>query len=231
MPEPAFDLQQLVNEAQSSPVFWILGGVIGFSIAATFVWPVIKKVYSLLAKLVTRLKANQEAPVEIKKENKLLKKQFIQVTGVVIALVALGLGGWFYFQSKPETISARNFVKREARNIDYIEQHDTYTVYLNSDLYLIDLRTKEHFKDRHISGSFNVQLQRIRQVPNLMDDRKIALYSSLGDIETTKEAANIIKRGTGTKIYIIEDGYEGLKNQGLETRTGPSFGIDYFEWQ
>lgn len=231
MPEPAFDSQQFISELLNSPVFWVLGGVIGISIVATFVWPVIKKIYFLLAKLLIKLKTNPEASVEIKKENKLLKKQFIQVTGVVIVLVAFGLGGWIYFQSRPETVSARNFVKREARNIDYIGQHDTYTVYLNSDLYLFDLRTKEHFKDQHIKGSFNIRLERLKQDLNLTGNRRIALYSSINELEITKIAAKIINKGVRTKIYVIEDGYEGLKNQGLETSTGTAFGAEYFGWQ
>lgn len=229
MPEPAFDLQQFINELLNSPIFWIIGGVIGFSIIATFVWPVLKKIYSLVAKLETRLKENPETSVEIKKENKLFKKQFIQVGIVVVLLVGFGLGSWLYFLSRPETISASVFVKREARNIEYIEQHDSYTVYLNSDLYLIDLRSKEHFEDQHIKGSFNIRLDRLKQDLNLNYNKKIALYTSHGEFETTKVAAKILDRGLTIKLYIIEDGYEGLKNEGLETTTGTAFGEEYFE--
>ena len=229
MTDPAFDPQQFIRELQNSPVFWVIISVIGFSIVATFVWPVIKKIYSLFAKTGARLKANPETSVEIKKENKLLKKQFIQVAGVVLVLVAFGLGGWIYFQSRPETISARTFVKREAKNIDYMGQNNTYTVYLNSDLYLFDLRTKEQFRDEHIKSSFNVQLQKVGREVSFFTGRKIAFYSTIDDIETAKKAASILDKNTSVKIYIIEDGYEGLKNQGLETITGTSFGEEYFE--
>ena len=200
------------------------------SIFGTFIWPLIKKLFLSLRDFKAVVTPGPDTTQEEKVASKKLKKQTWQVAAVVLFLLAIGLGFFIYFQSRPETILAKNFVRREAGNLAYIEENEAYSIILNSDLYLIDLRSERHFEDRHIKGSFNIQPDRLEKGVTLPEDRKVAVYSSFGDVETAKSAGETINKEIKAKVYIIEDGYEGLKNQGLNTETGKSFGGEYFSF-
>ena len=221
---------QFISEILKSPIFWILGAVIIFSILATFIWPLIKNAFSFAGKIRIAVSPNLQKTAEVKKASKLLTKQTLQVLGVVAVLVILGSVSWFYFQSKPETMSASTFVKREAKSLTYLVENEIYDIILYSDLYLIDLRSDEHFRDKHIKGSFNIPMSEFREGVNLPENKRVAVYYTTDNFEDAAEASDVINKQIEAKVYLIEDGYEGMVNQGLKTESGQVFGGEFFSF-
>ena len=96
-------------------------------------------------------------------------------------------------------------------------------------IYLLDIRSRDDYNLEHFKGSSSTPAERaIKNVyPQL---NQIIIVAKASEINKAREVASAIKAKEGDrvvsgsesfgKIYIITDGYEGLKKAGLETEVG-----------
>lgn len=186
--------------------------VVGATALAFFILPLLMKSRNFRVSISISLKKVKQNPV---------------ISAVVVFLVVVIFGGGylFYLQGRPQIVSAGQLNSAESENLDYIQGGNIdYDIIKNSDMFVLDVRTEEEYTKEHIKGSFSAPLEKVRNGFTVPNDRKIAVYSSQESFDEARAAADILKAQVDVKVYVIEGGYEGLKEQGLETVKGAPFG-------
>ena len=96
-------------------------------------------------------------------------------------------------------------------------------------VYLLDIRSRDDYNLEHLKGSSSKPAE--KAVKNVYPQKnQLVIVARESEMKTAREVAEAIKAKEGGspvvggksfgKIYIITDGYEGLKKAGLETEVG-----------
>ena len=95
--------------------------------------------------------------------------------------------------------------------------------------YLLDVRNRAIFEKEHLVGSQSLPADRAITETYPIQDVPIIVYSDKSSFDEAKKVAEaIVKNGASSKgaaknpgrIYVVKDGFEGLKNAGLVTESG-----------
>ncbi|MCH4886967.1 hypothetical protein EZV73_05275 [Acidaminobacter sp. JC074] len=84
---------------------------------------------------------------------------------------------------------------------------------VSKDLVILDVRSKEEFKENHLSQAINIPVDELKdRYLELSVDKAVLVYCSLG--YRSIRAANILVE-KGFSVYNMKDGYDlYLKNEG-----------------
>ena len=208
-------MENIIAIAQNAPqnllvVFLIL---VVLTIFATFLLPIFLK--------SEKLRFNTSYLFKKIKENKAVA---LVVLGVIVAIF-VGAFYW-YLTTRPIVISAENFNRREAKSLEYIDSNIIYDIVTEGDLMLIDARSEKVFFKSHVTKSFNVPPDGLEQNRVLLQvkGKKAAVFAGESEFKRAMQVAVYIKGNvTDKKVYVIKDGYEGMKEVGFTLEKGDQY--------
>jgi rhodanese-related sulfurtransferase len=155
------------------------------------------------------------------------KKLLIILLGVFIIILLFVFGFFYYLKTQSvQTVTAQKLKNSEITNIQILQGKDPLW-YENSALLLLDIRSREDYAKGHLKNSRNLPAEEIKRF--IQPEREaVAIYSSKDNFSEVEKAADYISKKNKDlnqenkvgKIYIIEDGFEGLKDAGLIVEEG-----------
>ena len=148
---------------------------------------------------------------------------FIGIVAIILVVVSVG-SYLFYLQGRPQIVTASQFKEREEDSINYIQKNEDYFIIKNSEMYILDIRNEEEYTQKHIKGAFSVPFDKIEEGFSFAKNKKIAVYTSGDKFWEARQAADIINSQVDEKVYVVKGGFEGLKNERLESVEGAPFG-------
>jgi rhodanese-related sulfurtransferase len=196
----------------AGPVFAILVGLVLLTFVVTFVLPLILKASKVRFNVVYL--------------SKKVGGHLTLVIALVSILVIVVAGGYyFYMTSRPTVVSAEKFKEVEETSLSDLKSTTSFEAYKNSDLLLIDVRSGLDFYNGHIAKSFNLPAS-AAESRNLtpLEGRRVAVFSWRDRYDEAYSAAKTIKnRDVAEKVYVVQEGFEGLKEAGFEVKVGSAF--------
>lgn len=215
----------LPTELISSPIFIVLLILIALTLVAVFILPAFLKIAG-----GTDTRGLRVTVSSLTGQSRKILSHPTRLAIVIFVIVLLLTAGYlFYLQGRPQIITAERFNKREAASVGIIQNNQDYFIIKNSDMYIVDIRSEEEYTKEHIKGSFSVPFEEFEKWSKLqkgskIKGKKLAIYSSRDELGQAREAADIIKGEVEDKVYVVKEGFEGLKSAGLATAQGPPFG-------
>ena len=193
------------NQITPEQIIVVLVGLVLLTIIAVFILPVILRAEKLSFTISYSFK-------------KIRKNLVWSVTVAVVVGVLLGGSIFYYFASLPTVITAAEFKKSEAEILKEIEGKSTFEVVQKGDIYIIDMRGNLDFVNGHLAGSVNIQGEDLENTRDIKS-KILVLYSSADNYDQVYQAGRNFKLAKFdnlfTKVYVIEDGYEGVQDSGL----------------
>ena len=125
-------------------------------------------------------------------------------------------------------VSSTEFVKVKSASLKEL-QSQGYGSWDSVGLLLIDLRSKDQFNLEHIKGSGQFEFAKVSKDLGFVKGVDVVLIVSKNNIQKAKDLAQSLKNNRiengnfesqTEKIYLISDGYEGLKSANLELEKG-----------
>lgn len=106
-----------------------------------------------------------------------------------------------------------NKILKKYRSVDdYSLDYETVKKMLNKEknALLIDVRSKQEFKEKHLDGSINISLYDFERKNFKIEDKNklIILYCEYG--ERSKKVLKILRKLGYTRVYQIEGGLENI---------------------
>ena len=149
---------------------------------------------------------------------------------IIVILVAI-FGAYVYYSfSQPVRIVFAGQLRIERLNALKQVQSDDATVSDNSGIYLLDIRSRKEYAVEHLKQSDNKPADRNAAGMAPLDGVDLVIYSTGSRFTEARRVADVIKKheallkGKYTKkpgkVYIVRDGFEGLKKAGLATESG-----------
>ena len=198
------------NQITPEQIIVVLVGLISLTIIATFILPVILRAEKLSFAIAYSFK-------------KVRKNLVWSVTVAVVVGVLLGGSIFYYFASLPTVVTAAEFKNSESEALKQLESITTFEVQEKGSIYLIDTRSYLDFFNFHVGGSFNAPPKKF-DPSKFEPDKKVAFYSSKDEFDEAYRLARSLKlekpKNLFLKVYVIEDGFEGLREAGIELRSG-----------
>ncbi len=158
--------------------------------------------------------------------SKKVGKHLTLVIALVSILVIVVAGGYYlYVINQPTVVSAEKFKEVEGTSLEGLKATTSFEAYQNSDLLLIDVRDSAEFYNGHISKSFSLpaSIAGSRDLTSLKG-RRAAVFSRRDKYDEAYSVARIIKdKSEAEKVYVVREGFEGLKEAGFEVKVGSSF--------
>lgn len=128
-----------------------------------------------------------------------------------------------------KVVSATEFVKVKSASLKML-QSQGYGSWDSVGLLLIDLRSKDQFNLEHIKGSGQYDFAKVSKNIGFVKGVDFVLIVNKNDVLKAKDLAQSLKNNRlengnlsdyqTEKIYVISDGYEGLKAANLEVEKG-----------
>lgn len=155
-----------------------------------------------------------------------IRKNFVLSASLIIIVIAIGAVGYFYYSiTRPTIVSVDEFQTAEETSLDEIKKLDSLETYLNSDLLMIDTRDPFDFYQEHIAKSFNMRPNYAENDDiTFLDGKRVIVFSTQDNFDEANTVANsIMRRGDAKKVYVLREGYEGLKEAGFDLKRGVGF--------
>jgi rhodanese-related sulfurtransferase len=160
------------------------------------------------------------------------KKTIIKVLlSGLIGLVVLGAGylAYDFFLQPVRIMGAAQFKLEKEKNISQL-QKGGLSAWQQAEVYLLDVRSREKYSVEHLVGSESLPAERAVSEAYPIEGVAIAVYSDEAAFDEARKVADaIIKNGESGKVeyderigkvFVIKDGFEGLKKAGLSTESG-----------
>ncbi len=199
-----------VNLLKNEPVFLVLLTLVAVSLALVFFLLVLP-------------------PSALKKIRRNLK-----IVALAFLIPLLLVGSYFLYQVYQEgrlvkILSAAEFKEKKFESIQLI-QREGLSGSERAKLYLLDIRSREDYAREHLVGSASLPADRATKEMYPIEETDLAIYSVNSEFGKARRVADAIKENGDSikykyqekigKIYVISDGFEGLKNAGLATESG-----------
>ncbi|MDP2671027.1 MAG: rhodanese-like domain-containing protein [bacterium] len=164
---------------------------------------------------------------QARKLKRRLKDHPIQSTIIAVLLVVVLAGGYYLYLSSQSVIylSGSELKSRKASNLQILEKEGVGAS-RKAQIYLLDIRSRDEYIEEYILGSASLPAERAKKEAYPMDKKYIlVVFGSQNRFDEAKEtAAAIIKNGKESgyqgNVFLIKDGFEGLKKAGLKTARG-----------
>ena len=200
------------NQISPETVLLVLVGLVLLSIFITFILPAILKQEKLRFSIVYSFS--------------IIRKNFALSASLIIIVISIGAVGYYYYTiTRPTIISVDEFQTAEEASLDEIKKLDSLETYLNSDLFMLDTRDPFTFFQEHIAKSFSISLEYAENDDiSFLDGKRVIVFSTQDNFDEANTVANsIMRRGDAKKVYVLREGYEGLKEAGFDLKRGVGF--------
>ncbi len=145
-----------------------------------------------------------------------------------LILIVYGIGYLTKLESDPiKVVTAKEFFSIKTNSLAKL-QSQGYGSWGDAKLLMIDLRGKKAFDAEHVKGSGELTPEQVSKDVVPGNGVSIALVVSKTDLKKAKDLATLLSKkvvltddGKPTEvIYVISDGFEGLKESGLALEKG-----------
>ena len=198
------------NQITPEQIIVVLVGLVLLTIIAVFILPVILRAEKLSFTISYSFK-------------KIRKNLVWSVTVAVVVGVLLGGSIFYYFASLPTVITAAEFKNAESEALKQLESIRTLEVQEKGSIYLMDTRSHLDYFNSHVGGSFNASPKKF-DPSKFEPDNSVAFYSSKDEFDEAYRMARSLKlekpKNLFLKVYVIKNGFEGLREAGIEIRSG-----------
>jgi len=159
------------------------------------------------------------------------KKAVNMILISLVFLVVLGVGylAYDFFLQPVRIVGAAQFKSEKGKNISQL-QKGGLSAWRQAKVYLLDVRSRKKHSKEHLVGSESLPAERAVTEAYPIEGVVIAVYSDEAAFDEARKVADaIIRNGESGKvkyderigkIFVIKDGYEGLKKAGLSTESG-----------
>ena len=199
-----------INQITPEQIIVVLVGLVFLTIIAAFILPAILRVEKLSFAIFYSLK-------------KVRKNLAWSVTVAVVVGVLLGGSIFYYFASLPTVVTAAEFKNAESEALKQLESITTFEVQEKGSIYLMDTRSHLDYFNSHVGGSFNASPKKF-DPSKFEPDNSVAFYSSKDEFDEAYRMARSLKlekpKNLFLKVYVIKNGFEGLREAGIEIRSG-----------
>ena len=162
----------------------------------------------------------------------LTKRMVVQTSlAILIGLAMIGASYLVYdfFVQPVRIVEAARFKLEKGENIHQLQTKGASS-WQQAKIYLLDVRSRTEYAKGHLVGSESLPAERAINEAYPIEGVAVAVYSDKSGLDEARKVADaIIKNGESGKvkydkkigrIYVIKDGYEGLKKAGLSTESG-----------
>jgi len=163
------------------------------------------------------------------KSLKTIRRHPAQTIILSLLLVTMVAFAYYYYLTSQSLIvtSAVNFSREKATNLKILESKGL-AGFEEAGIYLLDVRSREDYAKGHIRGSESKPADRALKEVGLGNKVDLVVYSSAENFVQAKGVAQAVERQRESteeqyepgKVYLIRDGYEGLKKAGLLVEVG-----------
>lgn len=225
-------MNDLLNYLQNELIVLVLLAAAAVTIASFIVLPALfRPTQAIKPKKEGQGKGPKKEGVNSKYDFLPTKRATIQVSlAILIGLAMVGasyLAYDFFFQPV-RIVRAAQFKFEKGKDIKELQQRKLGSTQ-KSEVALVDIRSRSEYAIEHLKGSASLPAELVVK-RNLKVNLDIAVYSSADEFEEARRVAEAIRKNAEStqnkykekigKIYVISDGYEGLKNAGLITESG-----------
>ncbi|OGY25041.1 MAG: hypothetical protein A2Y57_02705 [Candidatus Woykebacteria bacterium RBG_13_40_7b] len=134
-------------------------------------------------------------------------------------LTVFGISPFLF--SKNPSVSAFQFSRAEKESLEEIKLLTLYEVKNTADILLVDIRIKKDYSAGHIQGAVSLPAEVVEKGDfSLPKDKTIAVYGYKANFTEVQKSTEILRTKGIKKIYLIKDGFEGLKEEGLRIKYG-----------
>lgn len=169
----------------------------------------------------------------------LAHKSFVVLFALTV-VVLLVVGGFVLLSGKNadekvgstqpiKVVTAKEFINIKDNSLKKL-QSEGYGSWDSSGLLIVDLRDNKSFEEEHIKGSGHYDADKVLKNIGFTKGVDLVLVVNKNEVQKAKDIAekmaNIREkykselRVQGEKIYVISDGYEGLKATNLQMEKG-----------
>lgn len=149
---------------------------------------------------------------------------------VIVGLVFIfGLYAFYYVNQPMRVVTATQFKLEKSASIKQLQEQGLGS-WRVAGVYFLDIRSREEYAKEHLKGSESLPTERAIKGKYPFEKIDMAVYSSSSKFEEARKVAEAIKKNGDAaedkykekfgKIYVIKDGFEGLKAAGLITESG-----------
>jgi rhodanese-related sulfurtransferase len=204
------------QEASSSPLTIALTALIGATLLITFLAPVFFKTIKT-TKFPKRYGFIKRYPRR-------------SLAAVIIVLIAIFASYVCYSFSQPvRIVSAVQFKLEKGGQIKELQQKGL-SGWQEAGVYLLDIRTRDEYATDHLVGSASSPAEIAAKEKYPIKNVDVVVYSTSPRFAQARRTADAIRKNGESvkrrdrvqfgKIYIIRDGFEGLKKAGLISEEG-----------
>jgi len=148
------------------------------------------------------------------------------------SVVIISVTGIYYIYTSRQQVrilSAAQFKEQHSEAIKLIQEKGLGAS-SEAKLYLLDIRSRDDYAKDHLVGSASEPAQKAISTVYPIEKIDLVIYSKDSEFSQARQIADSVKRNGELakddykdkmgKIYVVKDGFEGLKNAGLATETG-----------
>jgi rhodanese-related sulfurtransferase len=227
-------VDELIAYLQNKPIVLVLLAAVAVTIASFVVLPALFRPIQAIRPKEEKDQGKKGAKDKKGSEHKgfLNKKTIIKfLLSGLLGLVVLGAGylAYDFFLQPVRIVGAAQFKLEKGKNISQL-QKGGLSAWERVEVYLLDVRSREKYSTEHLVGSESLPAERAISEAYPIEGVAIAVYSDEAAFDEARKVADaIIRNGESGKvkydkkignIYVIKDGYEGLKKAGLSTESG-----------
>jgi len=152
------------------------------------------------------------------------------LAAVLVVLIAIfGACVYYYFSQPVRIVSAAQFKLEKGGAISELQQRG-FSSWEAISLLLLDVRSRQEYATEHLKGSASSPVEIAVREVYPKEEVDIVVYSAASRFDEARKTADSIKKNGNLvkdrykervgKIYVIRDGFEGLKKAGLATEVG-----------
>ncbi|MEX0621955.1 MAG: rhodanese-like domain-containing protein [Candidatus Woykebacteria bacterium] len=243
-------MESFLENLQNDPTVLIIVAALAVVIALAFTLPALLKYFKSLglptikapeekSEKTTEAKpaaSNQKKPAlptftfNLSLKSFKIKSPKALAVGIVVIIAALVVGYFAYdFFFRPvRVVSAWQLRLEQGAKIKEL-QEGGLAVWPTAKIYLLDVRSRDDYAKEHLRGSGSLPANRAEDEFYPIEDVVVVVYSGQHGYDLAKGAADDIWQNGQSgrvnyknqgKIYVVKDGFEGLKNSGLTTEEG-----------
>lgn len=234
-------MEAILTSVQSNPLLPVIIAIFALILAFVFVFPAFLEYFKSINLPQMKMPKKENIVEEVSaisgentQKNFKLKFNFkspVIALGFLVAIGVVTVAGYFaygFFYKSVRSINSWQVKVEYGRQISML-QNGGPTSWPKAKVYLLDVRSKESFTNFHIVGSINLPVNLAIKEQYPLEEVPIFVYSGQFNTEDAKSVADAIvangkngkiKYKNPGKIFVVEDGFEGLKKYGLKTESG-----------
>ena len=225
-------MDELLVYLQNEPVILGLFAAVVVTVASFFLLSVFFRPIQVITPKERQKDKSKKGESNSKYKFGLTKRKAVQTAlAILIGLAMVGASylAYDFFVQPVRIVGAAQFKLEKGESIHQLQTKGASS-WQQAKIYLLDVRSRTEYAKDHLVGSESLPAERAINEAYPIEGVAVAVYSDKSGLDEARKVADaIIKNGESGKvkykeeigkIFVIKDGFEGLKNSGLKTEVG-----------